>query len=518
MDESHRKPAFSMPSVCLLFVSAGLLVLSHSPYDFGHLATIALVPWLWVTMRGTALNALLIGGGFGVGHAILGSFWIFDALGEQGFHGAWQVIAAIAVAFWAKGSIFAATGWVVWAVSPFRGKIPSIALAVPSIAFGLIEFWMSHSAWGLPLLLLGHSQSRVPGIRQLAVAIGVPGISTFLFALNLSIATTIAGGSRHRVQVLAVGLSWLVVLAVGHPIAEMFAAEDPKTSQRTLFVVQPYILPRDRWERTRQRDILDAIVEETSRSIAETPIRPDVILWPESLLTSAFSPQDPLGRRLQDQINVWGVPVVLGLVRAAAGIPSDASRLYRNSVVWWSPFVGPVDWQDKVRAIPIVESSHRFWGQGLLGSMTQAGSQAPRVAEAIQAGPLRGEFVLSPALCFEILFPGIVSDRRDEHSVAIINLADDSWVKGEVVDEQIIASATFRAIEQRLVMIRVSNGGLSVVIDRFGNRTAELPANEFGHLVVKARASRGPSLVEKLALLSPPFVAYFAMLMFWLRK
>jgi len=46
-----------------------------------------------------------------------------------------------------------------------------------------------------------------------------------------------------------------------------------------------------------------------------------------------------------------------------------------------------------------------------------------------------------------------------EQSVAIVNLADDSWVAGEVVDAQLIAAASFRAIEQRLTLVRVSHGG-----------------------------------------------------------
>jgi apolipoprotein N-acyltransferase len=374
---------------------------------------------------------------------------------------------------------------------------------------------MSHSPWGLPLALLGHSQSTVPGIRQLAVAIGVPGISAFLFALNFSVAMAIRGGTRPRIRALALGVSWLVTLASGRPIAESFSADAPETSPRSLLVVQPDIDSRERWQMAGQPAILEAIFEETSRAITEMKSRPDVILWPESLLTLPFAPEDPLGRRLQDQIDRWGVPVVLGLVRAAQVVRPDHRRLYRNSVVWWSPLVGPVDWEDKVRAIPIVESSRGYFETGnVLSDWAFPGSiQAPRVVEAIKAEPLRGEFTLSPALCFEILFPRIVSDRRADESVAIINLADDNWVEGEAADEQIIASATFRAIEQRLPMIRVSNGGRSVVIDRYGERIAELPVDEFGHMVVEVRAMPRASMAEKLALVLPPVIAWVLVLM-----
>ena len=106
-----------------------------------------------------------------------------------------------------------------------------------------------------------------------------------------------------------------------------------------------------------------------------------------------------------------------------------------------------------------------------------------------------------------MLFPQIVVDRRDERSVAIVNFADDSWVAGEVVDAQLIAAASFRAIEQRLTLVRVSHGGLSVVIDRFGESITNLEPAKRAHLFVDVEAAPLPSTFEKSAILCPPILA-----------
>ena len=172
---------------------------------------------------------------------------------------------------------------------------------------------------------------------------------------------------------------------------------------------------------------------------------PHAILWPENLLTVPVTHENQIGRRLQGYVNDWGVPVVTGLVREVDG---DKPGRYRNSAVWWSPLVGQRDAIDKVRAIPLIESGRGFWGRSALARIVGEAANGPRVEEARITRPLRGEFTLSPVLCFEVLFPQIVVDRRDERSVAIVNLADDSWVAGEVVDAQLIAAASFRAIEQ----------------------------------------------------------------------
>jgi apolipoprotein N-acyltransferase len=250
--------------------------------------------------------------------------------------------------------------------------------------------------------------------------------------------------------------------------------------------------------------ILDQIADESSRAIRESGITPQAILWPEGLLTFPVTHENRIGRRFQDYVNDWGVPVVTGLVREIVG---DTTGRYRNSAVWWSPLVGQRDAIDKVRAIPLIESGRGFWGRRALARIVGEPANGPRVEEARIARPLRGEFTLSPVLCFEVLFPQIVADRRDEQSVAIVNLADDSWVAGEVVDAQLIAAASFRAIEQRLTLVRVSNGGLSVVINRFGESIASLEPDTLGHLFVDVSADRLPSTFEKSAILCPPILA-----------
>ena len=481
--------------VCLM-ASSGLLVLSQPPYDLGFIATIALVPWLFRTRLASGIGAFGSGLGFGIVYAILAASWIFDALAAQGAHGFRQGLAALLIAVWSKGLLFAIAGWV---VQRLQSQSPAIALLVPSVLFGLGEFWISQSPWGLPLLLLGHSQISVPGVAQLAASIGVPGISALLFGLNLALVSAIIAEQGGRRYAFMIGSMWLAAMVAGLPLARVLIPES-RGEVRRILVIQPEFTHHDRWELAAQEALLEEVAAETSRAIAASPEPPDAILWPESLLTNPIEAGDRLGRRLQDHIDEWGVPVVLGLVRRERGTRSDR---YINSVVWWSPVVGPVDVQDKVRALPVVESSRRFWGQGILDWAIASAADQPRVAEAIQAERLKGEFTLSPALCFEILFPRVVSDRRDEESVAIVNLADDSWVSGEVLDKQLIAAAAFRAIEQRLTMIRVSHGGLSVAIDRFGRDIATLPPDEMGHMVIEVAAGPRPSSVERLASLIP---------------
>jgi len=477
-----------------------ILILAQSPYDLGALGTIALVPWLIAVSRSGPVEAIVIGMMVGVAYAIVGTGWLFAAFQSQGANGLRGVMGVLIAALWGKGLLFGLIGWL---VQQLHGRGTMVRVIAPAALFGLAEHWISSSPWGLPLLLLGHSQRSVPGVAQLAVVVGVPGISMLLFLVNAAVASVFAEGPSRIRGAVAWGSLWWTLAMGGMPIARAFEP-GPGSSSKTLLIIQPDIPVERRWDAAYQTMILDEIAAETSRAIELLDITPHAILWPENLLTSPVTPGTPLGRRLQIYVNGWDAPVVTGLVREPAR--GDRGR-YRNSAIWWSPLIGPRDVIDKVRAIPLIESSRKFWGSGLLANLIGEAAKGSKVEEARVARPLRGEFTLSPALCFEVLFPRIVADRRDEESVAIVNLADDSWVPGEVLDRQLVAASSFRAIEQRLTLIRVSHGGLSVVINRYGKEIASLEPDTVAHLLVETSAAPAPSWHEKAAILLLPGVA-----------
>jgi apolipoprotein N-acyltransferase len=127
------------------------------------------------------------------------------------------------------------------------------------------------------------------------------------------------------------------------------------------------------------------------------------------------------------------------------------------------------------------------------------------VEEAAALGSaLPAKFSITPALCYEVLFPQIVAARRSPDSLAILNLADDSWVRGETATRQLADFAAFRAIEQRVTLIRVAHGGLSAVVDPFGRTLLELPLDQWAHARVSVRASPPPTGSEKAALIALP--------------
>jgi apolipoprotein N-acyltransferase len=238
----------------------------------------------------------------------------------------------------------------------------------------------------------------------------------------------------------------------------------------------------------------------TSQALAAQERPPDAIVWPENLLTTPLEASPELARALQEQVDGWGVPLVTGLVRPPL---RRGPRQYRSAVVWIEPGEGIAAAVDKSLAVPVVESSHGFGG--LISALFGRAARWPKVEENAAPGDaLTERFSLSPALCYEVLFPQIVAARRSPESLAILNLADDSWVSGKRVSQQLADFAAFRAIEQRLMLIRLAHGGLSRVVDEFGRTRLELPPNQWAQARVSARATPPPTLFERAALIALP--------------
>jgi apolipoprotein N-acyltransferase len=91
------------------------------------------------------------------------------------------------------------------------------------------------------------------------------------------------------------------------------------------------------------------------------------------------------------------------------------------------------------------------------------------------AGTPAGTLRFGVPICFEDAFAPLCARFFREGADILINLTNDSWSRTVSAETQHLFAARFRSIENRRVLVRSTNGGITAVIDAEGRIGASLP-------------------------------------------
>ena len=98
---------------------------------------------------------------------------------------------------------------------------------------------------------------------------------------------------------------------------------------------------------------------------------------------------------------------------------------------------------------------------------------------------------LSPAICFEIAFADQVRANLYNNSDVILTLSNDAWFGASHGPWQHLQIAQMRALEMAMPVIRVTNNGVTAVINSDGTIAAQLP--QFEQAVLSHTVDIAPS-------------------------
>lgn len=87
-----------------------------------------------------------------------------------------------------------------------------------------------------------------------------------------------------------------------------------------------------------------------------------------------------------------------------------------------------------------------------------------------------------PAICYESIFPELMTSLHDEHTNGIIMISNDSWFGNTRGPDEHLAIARMRSMEMQKPMIRITNSGHTVLIDKTGKITQKLPQDKLAVL------------------------------------
>ncbi|MDU0111533.1 nitrilase-related carbon-nitrogen hydrolase [Psychrosphaera aquimarina] len=126
---------------------------------------------------------------------------------------------------------------------------------------------------------------------------------------------------------------------------------------------------------------------------------------------------------------------------------------------------------------------------------------------------------IAPAICFEIAFPQQISANLTDNSDFILTLSNDAWFGDSHGPWQHLQLAQMRALEFAMPVVRVTNNGVTAVIDQTGQISASINQNIAKVLTYPLNLSASHAFYKRFGNLTTwLLMLLLTVILFWRRK
>ncbi len=417
--------------------------------------------------------------------------WIVPTLTTYGFIPGWLAglaLFALAAFLGLYGAAFAGLGARLWR----SGDVLSL-VALPALWVSL-EVLRGHLLTGFPWNLAAYAWVALPGALPLAAWIGAWGVSGVVVAVNLGLAR--AWRRRKWEGAVATVLLAATLLAIS---ARFSHPNHPRGPLRPVRLVQPDIPDRAVFDAAANEADYQRLLAMTRRVCTPGAL----VLWPESATWPREWQDDP---RLDDDVHALtrqGCAVLLNSAYHRGG-------KYYNAVLLVEPQAAGHDVQvvAKRHLVPFGEYVPFRRELPFLGKIARTvGDFAP--AERTELLSWNGER-LGAAVCYEVIFPGEVTDLVAHGATVLFTVTNDGWYGDTAAPRQHLRAARFRAAENGRWMLRAAVTGISAAIRPDGSIAGELGVGRTGTISIDIAGHAARSPYSRLPWLVPAFCVALA--------
>jgi len=340
-----------------------------------------------------------------------------------------------------------------------------------AIIYTLINFWMPFPFY----IDVAMSLVWVPILIQIADIVGMAGI-TLSIALTNGILFTLFEKWQKKEQ--KIFLVWLIILLIilGFQISyglfclQKYKPSPSDTPLNVAMIQSMSPLKIMNADHKTKSQVAENLLRLSRKALSEAPQKPDILIWPEG--AASFSYKTPeFNSEFTDAIKklLQEIPITL-LVQDTefVKIPRTSNIGYYNHI----SLIGPDgDYLDGYRKNLLLPFAEYLPGERMFPFLRKFFSQTRSVLKGKEKklidGP-GGAFV--PSICFEIVSENFVREfvKQNIDASYLVNLTNDRWYGAKQQPQQHLSFAVFRAVENRLPVIRCTNSGISAIIDAVG--------------------------------------------------
>jgi apolipoprotein N-acyltransferase len=464
----------------LLALISGILfpiAVPNQLFIYGNflIGLICLFPFFYSLKHSPGIRfSILLGIIFGGISTILANYWLFYFNDYR---------------FWTIGSVtFGYIGYnallapFLWKFMKVRSPWTPFAVAA---AWTVYEFFKSVGYLAYPWGLIAYPATSISALIQHVDILGVWSLSFIMACINAvfcETADTIV--LLNKLKFKTIIHQWSVIFCiVGIALIYGYVMLERDFDYSKTFDVLLVQQNADPWLFSNKADTVKIAQDLTREGLQKAPIDPDLIVWSESSLSQPYPDAKAYYRRNPEEDPFLSFLNDLPVMLFTGGpIVLDWENLEAmNSALLITPAGDTVNYYGKQHPVPFAENVP-YWENPIirgfmqnvivLNSMWTMGDEY-----TIFTIPLKnGEFLkFGSPICFEDAFAYICRNFTLAGSELFINLTNDSWSQTESAQIQHSVTSLYRAIENRRVLVRSTNGGHTVIYGPHGEIIDELP-------------------------------------------
>ncbi|MFA5255762.1 MAG: apolipoprotein N-acyltransferase [Candidatus Omnitrophota bacterium] len=472
MKKSFQLSAFSY-QLLFAIVSAILLILSFPGFNFWILAWVAFIP-LFLALEGQGpFKAFLISYLTGFLFFLGTIYWLIHV----SMPGMLIVVAYLALYFGFFGLILSLVSAPACANGFLTFRPGLYALFLIPAAWVALEWARSYVFTGFGWALLGYSQSRNLPIIQIADVTGAYGVSFIIVMFNAALFFAIKN-FRNKEKDFLIPVIMAVILIAAVSVYGLLRLNNVFTGERLKVSIVQGNIPQDqKWDARFKEKIIERYQALTILAAAE---RPELIIWPETSVPGFVEDEKILLEWVRNLAIAADTPLLIGAPRYEE---VNGREIYYNSAFLFLKDGSIARHYDKIHLVPFGEYVplknlfffvHKFAPRPIgdfMGGKEFTVLRFPierSVKEKDRNWKLVKRVGFGCLICFEDIFPDLARGFVKNNAGFLVNITNDAWFGRSSAAYQHAQASVFRAVENRVNVIRAANTGLSCFIDQKG--------------------------------------------------
>ena len=470
----------------LVIISAAVSFLCFPPFIFGPLIFLSLIPLLLAIEDLPSYRAFKFGFLWGVIFFLGLVYYI-----------AWVTLPGMMATVLILSLIPATACW--FFVRLLERNRGAALIFFPS--YMVMWNWLfTMSDLNYPWADIGYALAYYLPFIQAAEIGGVYLISLIILTVNVAVYVSVSQTFRLSQSVrrnLRYGSVLVIVLLYSYGMVRLESKDSSAGSGGlTVGILQGNMTRGQKWNPRNLQMNFERYFDLSRKAVSEGA---EFLIWPETATPTYLLQERGHVRRVQSLADSLGVPLLTGTPFYRVVGPQE--YVYFNSAVLIEPGLDNYQVYSKIRLVPVSERipfSARFkkLKEIRLGQADFSSGEEQTIFD------LRG-IRFAAVICFESAFPGYCREFALKGAQFLVVITNDMWFGRTSLLEQHAMMSVFRAVENRIPVVRSANTGVSMAIDKWGRILAKSDIFVQEHLTARITPEASESIYGRIGDIIP---------------